>query len=82
MQDKKTQPTTPPKPAGPTRDAVDLLKAVSKRAQDATAKKKTATEPPPPESLPENWGVGDLVRVGASRLKRAVYGPPQSDAKK
>ena len=76
-----TKPTAPPKPAGPNKDAIDMLKAVSKRAQEANAKKKT-TEPPPPESLPENWGVGDLVRVGASRLKRAVYGPPAPEEKK
>jgi len=80
MQDK-TEPKKKPTP-GPSREAVEILKGVSKRAAESQAKKKPApSTPAPPETLPDNWGLGDLVRVGKSRLKRAVYGPPKEGEK-
>jgi hypothetical protein len=71
-EQQKKKPT--PKP---TRKAVDMLMKV---ASDA---KKSEPKPavPPPDTLPEDWGLADLVRVGKSRLKRAIYGPPQPEKK-
>lgn len=70
---KPTGAPVPPKPA--SKDAAKILTEVSKRAQAEQAKKKKTQ--PPVDELPENWGIGDLVRVGTSRLKRAVYGPEE-----
>jgi hypothetical protein len=78
MQPAKPNTPNPPPAKKPAPDAVKMLSEVAKRAQAEQNKKKNT---PPPDELPENWGVSDLVRVGKSRLKRAFYGP-ESDEKK
>lgn len=81
-QKPKPKPAAPPAPPVPTRQAIDLLKGVHRTAQEAATKKKTAAGPKAdtgPETLPANWGLGDLVRVGKSRLTRAIYGPPAEE---
>lgn len=77
MPDQKPEPKK--KTPGPSKEAIDILKGVSKKAAETKAKQTPKT--PPPDSLPDNWGLGDLVRVGKSRLKRAIYGPPKDGEK-
>lgn len=57
--------------------AVKALQEIAKRE----AAKPKEPEPPPPDELPENPGISDYVRVGTSRLKRAVFGPPKPPKK-
>ena len=68
--DKKKQPQATP---GPNRASIDALMKVVKDSQKSAPPKKA----PEGESLPDNWGVGDLVRVGKNRLSHAIWGPPK-----
>jgi hypothetical protein len=62
------------KPAlSPINRAAQILQ---EQARKHSTTKKKADEPEAPEGLPDNWGIGDLVRVGKSRLSHAVFGPP------
>lgn len=63
-----------PAPKGPSRKAVDTLQRLAEKSKKASPPKT-----PPPDELPEDWGLADLVRVGKSRLKRAIYGPPKPE---
>jgi hypothetical protein len=60
------------KPLSPINRAAQVLQEQARKYPG----KKKAEEKEAPESLPDNWGIGDLVRVGKSRLSHAVYGPP------
>lgn len=51
------------------------------KALQEAARKKQPPPAPPADELPENPGVSDYVRVGVSRVKRAVFGPPPQPKK-
>lgn len=81
MPQQQQQPQKPKSTVDKASEGLEILKRVSRENAEAAKKNRPKNEPPPPDTLPENWGVGDLVRVGVSRFKRAVYGPPQPETK-